>query len=311
MAANAIVRGSEPDIASQTTGSGVGGSAGRAPRHAALPGGTVTFAFTDIEASTQLLRRLGDSYVDLLAEHRRIVRGAFRSANGTEIDRQGDAFFFAFPRARDAVAGAVEAQRGHATAAWPADVAVRVRIGLHTGEPTVGDEGYLGIDVVLAARICKAADGGEVLLSESTRALARSTLPDGVSAVRVGERHFKDIDTPVCVYRLAIAAADSGHGPSAGLPIPPDREREIGRRFRTVGIRLVTEVGTRVADSLETVPGAGRTPHAWATLENDNVDDLAARAVASLEGKLRAGVVAFAAVRRKLHVKGDAFPLPD
>jgi class 3 adenylate cyclase len=144
-----------------------------------LPSGTVTFAFTDIEDSTALLLKLGDLYAETLAEHRRIVREAF-SAEGVEIDTQGDAFFFAFPQARDAVAAAADVQRMHTSFDWPHGAAVRVRIGLHTGEPHVGEEGYLGLDVVRAARICTAARGGQVLLSEATRALLGSSLPDGV-----------------------------------------------------------------------------------------------------------------------------------
>ncbi|MBA3375665.1 MAG: adenylate/guanylate cyclase domain-containing protein [Actinobacteria bacterium] len=157
----------------------------------ALPSGTVTFVFTDIEGSTALLKRLGGGYGEVLAAHRRIVRETFERADGIEIDTQGDAFFFAFPRARDAVAAAVEAQRAHAAHAWPEDSAVRVRMGLHTGEPSVVEEGYLGLDVVRAARICTAARGGNVLLSGSTRALLGSTLPDGVSVFPRGERHLK------------------------------------------------------------------------------------------------------------------------
>src|SRR5262245_52701316 len=144
----------------------------------ALPSGTVTFVFTDIEGSTELLKQLGDRYADVLREHRRLIRETFAAADGTEIDTQGDAFFFAFPRARDAVTAAVEAQRKHAAQEWPDGRDVRVRIGLHTGEPAVGDEGYLGLDVVRAARICTAGAGGHVLLSETTRALIGSNLPD-------------------------------------------------------------------------------------------------------------------------------------
>src|SRR6516162_9992107 len=116
-----------------------------------LPGGTVTFVFTDIEGSTRLLQELGDeAYGRISADHRRIVREAFREHGGTEIDTQGDAFFFSFPRARDAVAAAVEAQRALEAHPWPGGSSVRVRMGLHTGEPQVGDEGYLGLDVVRA-----------------------------------------------------------------------------------------------------------------------------------------------------------------
>jgi len=135
-----------------------------------LPGGTVTFVFTDIEGSTRLLQELGDSFADVARDHRRLVRETFGAYGGTEIDTQGDSFFFSFPRARDAVTAAVETQRALRDHEWPHGAAVRVRMGLHTGEPQLGDEGYLGMDVVRAARIASAGHGGQILLSETTRA---------------------------------------------------------------------------------------------------------------------------------------------
>jgi class 3 adenylate cyclase len=146
-----------------------------------LPAGTVTFLFSDIEGSTGLLKRLGEGYAELIADHRRIIRDTFGEHGGIEIDRQGDSFFFAFARAREAVAAAVAAQRAHAAYEWPGGENVRVRMGLHTGEPAVGAEGYLGVDVVRAARLSAAGSGGHVLLSETTRALLGSSLPTGVS----------------------------------------------------------------------------------------------------------------------------------
>jgi hypothetical protein len=132
-----------------------------------------------------------------------------------EIDTQGDAFFFAFPRARDAVAAAAEVQRAHAGFDWPHGAVVRVRIGLHTGEPHVGEEGYLGLDVVRAARICTAARGGQVLLSEATRALLGSSLPSGVAVFPRGERQLKGIDEPERVFELEID----------GAPVPEEEEQ--------------------------------------------------------------------------------------
>src|SRR5262249_29919832 len=189
-----------------------------------LPGGTVTFAFTDIESSTDLVRRLGERYGEVLVQHRQIVRRAFRAACGIEIDRQGDAFFFAFPRARDAVGAAVEGQRAHALASWPGDSSVQLRIGLHTGEPMLGKEGYLGLDVVRAARLCRIAHGGHILISETTRALVRTTLPEGVSLVPAGKRQLKGIDHPEPVYELVLDGVDER------LPIPAALEREIETR---------------------------------------------------------------------------------
>src|SRR5262245_40062761 len=121
------------------------------------------------------------------------MRQSCTEAGGHEIDRQGDAFFFSFTSARDAVAAAVAAQRALATNHWPDGVGLKVRMGLHTGEPSVGDEGYLGLDVVRAARIGAAAHGGQILVSETTRALLGNDLPDGVSVVDLGQQRLKDV----------------------------------------------------------------------------------------------------------------------
>jgi class 3 adenylate cyclase len=160
---------------------------------ASIPSGTVTFTFTDIEGSTKLLQELGDEYATVARDHRRLVREAFTARGGTEVDTQGDAFFFSFPRARDAVGAAVDAQRALAAHAWPQGKEVRVRMGLHTGEPTVGDEGYLGLDVVRAARIAGAGHGGQILISETTRALLGNQLPDGAAVHDLGEANLKDV----------------------------------------------------------------------------------------------------------------------
>ena len=158
-----------------------------------LPGATVTFLFTDIEGSTRLLQELGDDYGQVVADHRRLLRDVFGAARGSEVDTQGDAFFYSFARARDAVRGAVDGQRALAAHQWPGGAEVRVRMGLHTGEPHVGDEGYVGMDVVRAARICSAGHGGQILVSETTRALIGNDLPAGVSdklRQRVQEQRF-------------------------------------------------------------------------------------------------------------------------
>ena len=177
-----------------------------------LPTGTVTFLFSDIEGSTALLKRLGDvAYAELLATHRRLVREMFAGFDGQEIDTQGDAFFYSFPRARDAVAAAVEIQRAHATASWPAGVDVRLRIGLHTGEPAIGDEGYTGLDVVRASRISALGRGGQVLLSDTTRAIVAADLPDGVELRPIGERLLRDIDRPEPLSELVIRGVSVTH----------------------------------------------------------------------------------------------------
>ena len=169
-----------------------------------LPGGTVTFVFTDIEGSTQLLQELGDeAYGRVSGDHRRLVRETFGAHGGTEIDTQGDAFFFSFPRARDAVAAAVDAQRALHDREWPDGREVRVRMGVHTGEPHVGEEGYLGLDVVRAARISAAGHGGQILISETTRALLGNQLPDGVAVHDLGQQHLKDVQHEH-IYELTI-----------------------------------------------------------------------------------------------------------
>jgi class 3 adenylate cyclase len=171
-----------------------------------LPSGTVTFLFTDVEGSTELLRRLGDGYAAVLGMERRILRDTFGKSGGREIDTQGDAFFFSFTRARDAVAGAVDAQRALRGHAWPESVTLKVRMGLHTGEPSVGDEGYVGLDVVRAARICSAGHGGQILLSETTRALLGNELPNGSTLRDLGRQKLKDLDEEH-VYELSLDGA--------------------------------------------------------------------------------------------------------
>ena len=195
-----------------------------------LPVGTVTFVFTDIEGSTRLLQELGDEgYGRLSADHRRLVRETFGARGGTEIDTQGDAFFFSFPRSRDAVAAAVDAQRALRDHEWPGDGAVRVRMGLHTGEPHVGEEGYLGIDVVRAARISAAGHGGQILISETTRALLGNQLPDGVAVHDLGQQDLKDVQHEH-IYELTIDGRSL-----AGKPLksqaPTSREKDMEARF--------------------------------------------------------------------------------
>ena len=189
---------------------------------ATIPSGTVTFVFTDIEGSTRLLQELGDDYAEVAREHRRIVRDAFTARGGAEVDTQGDAFFFSFPRARDAVAAAVDAQRALAQHEWPQAKAVRVRMGLHTGEPQVGDEGYLGLDVVRAARISAAGHGGQILISETTRALLGNNLPDGAVVHDLGETSLKDIQHEH-VYQVSIDG-----GPTEFPPLKTEHPKTAG-----------------------------------------------------------------------------------
>ena len=211
-----------------------------------LPSGTVTFVFSDIEGSTTLLKLLGDRYDGVISDHRRLMREHFTEHGGIEIDTQGDAFFFAFPRARDAVIAAVEAQRAHASHEWPEGVDVRIRMGLHTGEPALGTEGYLGLDVVRAARLCTAGTGGHVLLSETTRALAGASLPEGVSIFPLGERRLKDIDEPERVYELEI---DGASRPQATVQDAPQADE--GDWGEDIGKRMAARIEASVRRSVE------------------------------------------------------------
>jgi class 3 adenylate cyclase len=230
-----------------------------------LPSGTVTFVFTDIEGSTRLLTELGDAeYATLLAVHRRLVRDIFAAHDGLEIDTQGDAFFYSFARARQAVAAAIELQRAHAKASWPGDVEVRVRAGLHTGEPVIGDEGYTGIDVVRAARIAALGGGGQVLLSDTTRAIAADDLPDGVLLRAIGPRQLKDIERREELWALEIDGVprrndDTVERGAAGAPAPTGGEpmRSAGERLRRSVDRARDTIEARVLAQLEeALPGA-------------------------------------------------------
>jgi class 3 adenylate cyclase len=161
---------------------------------AALPTGTVTFLFTDIEGSTALLQHLGDHrYAEVLAEHQRLLRDAFTKLNGHEVDTQGDAFLVAFSRARDLLGAAVAAQQTLMKYPWPDGTSLRVRMGLHTGEPVSGASGYVGLDVHRAARICSPGHRGQILLSHAVEVLAVHDLPSGVSLRDLGAHRLKDL----------------------------------------------------------------------------------------------------------------------
>lgn len=169
-----------------------------------LPGGTVTFLFTDIEGSTRLLNKLGDQYALILATQRQLLRSAFEHWQGQEVDTQGDAFFVAFTRASDAISAGVQIQTSLAQQSWPQEVEINVRIGLHTGEVNLTSEGYVGMDVNRAARICSAGHGGQILLSSSTATLIMNNLPQGISLRDLGEHRLKDLSHPEHLYQLTF-----------------------------------------------------------------------------------------------------------
>lgn len=135
------------------------------------PSGTVTLLFSDIEGSTKLLQRTGDAYADLLDQHRALLRRSFEAHGGFEVDTEGDSFFVAFGAANDAVEAAAQAQQALAGHEWPEHSEIRVRIGIHTGEPRQIEHRYVGLDVHHAARVMAAGHGGQVLISQPTRDL--------------------------------------------------------------------------------------------------------------------------------------------
>src|ERR671914_2189946 len=206
-----------------------------------LPTGTVTLLFTDIEGSTRLLDELGDRYQDVFAEHQRALRAAFQGRDGFEVSTHGDAFFYAFERASDAVAAAVEGQR--ALAGGP----VKVRMGIHTGEPTAAAGDYLGPDVNRAARVMSAAHGGQVLVSQATRELLDSSFEHR----DLGEHRLKDLSAPIRLFQLGTTTFPPLRSLSqARIPVAMDpivgRKRELAEVVRLLardGARLVTVTG--------------------------------------------------------------------
>ena len=211
---------------------------------AELHGGTVTFLFTDIEGSTGLLRNLRDRYGEVLAEHHRIVRETLTRYGGEEVDTQGDAFFYVFARARAAAEAAAEAQRALGEHPWPDGGEVRVRMGLHTGEPAFSDEGYHGLGVHRAARIMAAGHGGQVLLSQATASVLADDELEGITLRDLGEYRLKDFERPEHIHQLVVMGLPDEF-PS---PRTAGNERTAdGLDFRLLGPLEVSRDG----DSLE------------------------------------------------------------
>jgi predicted ATPase/class 3 adenylate cyclase len=218
------------------------------------PSGTVTLLFSDIEGSTRLLRRLGDGYAAQLARHRELLRHAFESHGGFVLDSEGDGSFAAFESAGEAASAAAQAQHALACEAWPDGNEIRVRIGLHTGEPRVVDRNYVGLDVHEAARVMAAAHGGQVLLTEATRTL----LGDGLGVRDLGEHALKDLSGRHRLYQLEIDGLPADFPPptteaawTTNLPAQTNvfigRERELaeaGELLAREDVRLLTLVGS-------------------------------------------------------------------
>jgi len=174
-----------------------------------LPHGTVTLVFTDVEGSTQLLQRLGDNYAHVLDDHRRLFREAVESGEGIIIDQRGDEFFVVFSEAQLAADALVAAQRAFAGHEWPGGVDLRVRMGMHTGEPNIRDGTYFGLDVHRAARICQAGSGGQILLSARTR----ECLDSGHELEDLGDHQLPGIDAPERLFQLNAAGLASRFPP--------------------------------------------------------------------------------------------------
>ncbi len=220
--------------------------------NSALPSGTVTFLFTDIEGSTRLVRELGPKWRPVLEEHNRILREAIGEQGGVAVRTEGDSMFAVFESAAAATAAAVQAQQRLASASWP--VPVRVRMGLHTGEGVPGGDDYVGIDVHRAARIAAAGHGGQVLLSEATRSLVEHHLPNGVGVRTLGRHRLKDFPQPEELSNLVVEGLPADFPPPRTLDAPSNlptpltgfvgREREVGRILDLLeGTRLLTLTG--------------------------------------------------------------------
>jgi predicted ATPase/class 3 adenylate cyclase len=210
---------------------------------AAGPRGTVTFLFTDIEGSTRLLQQIGAEYSHVLEEQKRLALEVYARHGGRLVDTAGDGMFVVFERARDAVAGAAEAQHALLSHAWPAGVSLRVRMGLHTGEPIVSPSGYVGLDVHRAARICGVAHGGQIVLSEATRQLIADDLPAGIALLDLGDHTLKDLPRPERLYQVGAEGLPDAFPPlrSTGRArtgnLPARALRLIGREDELAGIR--------------------------------------------------------------------------
>jgi YVTN family beta-propeller protein len=197
-----------------------------------MPTGAVTFLFSDIEGSTRLVKQLRDRYGEVLHEHQRLLRQAFEAHRGYEVDTQGDSFFVAFASARDALLAAVEGQLALASHPWPDGVAIKVRMGLHTGQAVASGNRYTGLAVHRAARIGAAAHGGQILVSQATQTLLEDEEEDLHIFLRdLGEQRLKDLERPVRLYQ---AAAD-------GLPasFPPLRPAAELAQAAEVALRPV------------------------------------------------------------------------
>jgi class 3 adenylate cyclase len=171
-----------------------------------LPTGAVTFLMTDVEASTALVQQLGDGYAKVLGDLRRLIRTAVRRAGGREVDARADEFFAAFPRAVSALAAALAIQQRIGGDAWPPGVDLRVRMGIHSGRPTLTDGGYVGISVHATARICAVAVGGQIILSRAALTAMGDERPAGATIAELGRQALRGLPEPVLLYEVVATA---------------------------------------------------------------------------------------------------------
>ena len=231
-----------------------------------LPTGTLTFLFSDIEGSTRLVQAHRDSFGDILGQHQALMRAALAQHGGIEVSTEGNSFFAVFAAPGDAVAAAADVQRRHAGHEFAGAAVVRVRIGLHTGAGTLGGDNYIGLDVHRGARIAAAGHGGEVLLSEPTRALVADSLPDGLATRDLGLHQLKDLDSPERLYRLEIDGLANDFPPPRSLgsaaSLPQAETSFVGRAQE-----LETLAGLLAQTRLLTLTGPGGTGKTRLALE--------------------------------------------
>ena len=224
---------------------------------ARLPVGTVTLLFADVEGSTRLLHSLGERYATVRARLRELVRESAGRWNGHEVDWAGDGAFLAFSGARDAVAAAVDLQRAIGAEPWPPDGVMRVRIGIHTGEPELGDEGYVGLDVHVAARICGAGHGDQIVVSQATREVAGEHPVPAVTFKPLGRHRLKDVPDPQALFQLVGEGLAADFPPLrtlAGATLPTLHHRLVGR---AADLAAVQSLLTRPDVRLVTITGPG------------------------------------------------------
>jgi class 3 adenylate cyclase len=190
-----------------------------------LPTGQVTFFLTDIEDSTGLVRRVGDGYPSLLGDVRRLVRRGVQRSGGSEVDARADEFFAVFKRPAGAVEAAITIQRGLGSRAWPEGARVRIRIGLHTGRPTLTESGYMGLAVHTAARICAVSHGGQVVLSSATARAVETSLPVGVGFRPLGDHALQGLPDTTTLFQLEADGLPTSFPPPRTAVGSADRRR--------------------------------------------------------------------------------------